>query len=101
MREPRMSTLEKHIGGENTPIYLAKVACLNIGTGFIIRHITPLPIAQRVNPAIAEAHSGNSAAEPVPMASAKPDNILGGGIGTEVEALEYWQKPQVSAAYSK
>lgn len=101
MRETRMSTLEKHIGGENTPIYLAKVDCLNIGTGFIIRHITPLPFAQRVNPAIAEAHSGNSAAEPVPMASAKPDNILGGGIGTEVETLEYWQKPQVSAAYSK
>ena len=101
MRETRMSTLEKHIGGENTPIYLAKVDCLNIGTGFIIRHITPLPFAQRVNPAIAEVHSGNSAAEPVPMASAKPDNILGGGIGTEVETLEYWQKPQVSAAYSK
>ncbi len=101
MRETRMSTLEKHIGGENTPIYLAKVDCLNIGTGFIIRQITPLPFAQRVNPAIAEAHSGNSAAEPVPMASAKPDNILGGGIGTEVETLEYWQKPQVSAAYSK
>ena len=101
MRETRMSTLEKHIGGENTPIYLAKVDCLNIGTGFIIRHITPLPFAQRVHPAIAEAYSGNSAAEPVPMASAKPDNILGGGIGTEVETLEYWQKPQVSAAYSK
>lgn len=101
MRETRMSTLEKHIDGENTPIYLAKVDCLNIGTGFIIRHIMPLPFAQRVNPAIAEVHSGNSAAEPVPMASAKPDNILGGGIGTEVETLEYWQKPQVSAAYSK
>ena len=101
MRETRMSTLEKHLGGENTPIYLAKVDCMNIGTGFIIKHITPLPFAQRVNALPSEEHASSAAAEPVPAASAKPENVFRGGVSTEVETLEYWQKPQVSAAYSK
>ena len=48
MKNTRMSTLEKHISGDNTPIYLAKIDCLNIGTGFIIRNITPLPFAQKI-----------------------------------------------------
>lgn len=101
MRETRMSTLEKHIGGENTPIYLAKVDCMNIGTGFIIRHITPLPFAQRVDMAFAGAHSSANSAEPVPAVSVKAENVLGGGVSAEVETLEYWQKPQVAASYSK
>lgn len=102
MRDTRMSTLERHLGGENTPIYLAKVDCMNIGTGFIIRHITPLPFGQRVNPAAVEEHPVQSAAQPVAAGvSAKPDNFLKGGVTTEVETLEYWQKPQVSATYSR
>lgn len=100
MRETRMSTLEKHIGGENTPIYLAKVDCMNIGTGFIIKHITPLPFAQRVNSVMFDEHTSAAVPEPVQTSSAKPENILRGGVATEVETLEYWQKPQVSAVYS-
>ena len=99
MRETRMSTLEKHISGENTPRYLAKIDSMNIGTGFIIKHITPLPFAQRVNIPSAEERT-SSAAEPVPSVSAKPENMLRGGVSTEVETLDYWQKPQVSAVYS-
>lgn len=101
MRDTRMSTLEKHIGGENTPIYLAKMDCLNIGTGFIIRHITPLPFAQRVNLGGGAEQVSHTAAQPVQAAAVKSDDLLKGGVSTEVETLEYWQKPQVNASYSK
>lgn len=99
MRDTRMSTLERHLGGENTPIYLAKVDCMNIGTGFIIRHITPLPFGQRV----VTAFSGEQAARTAQPAAVpvRPESILKGGVSTNVETLEYWQKPQVSASYSR
>lgn len=107
MRDTRMSTLDRHISGENTPIYLAKIDCMNIGTGYIIRHITPLPFGQRIasggeNAAVAEI---NTAAAPEvsssPVLAKSDNNFLKGGVTTEVETLEYWQKPQVSAAYSQ
>lgn len=105
MRDTRMSTLEKNMSGENTPIYLAKIDCLNIGTGFIIKHITSLPFGQRV---VLGAQTGVSvpsaapAAEiQAPTALAKPDSPLKGGVITEVETLDYWQKPQVTASYSR
>lgn len=102
MRDTRMSTLEKHISGENTPIYLAKVDCMNIGTSYIIRHITPLPFEQRISGASAEKEiimqqAAPAAGAPTPV---KSENILKGGVNTEVEELEYWQKPRVSASYS-
>jgi len=103
MSDTRMSTLEKHIGGENTPIYLAKIDCMNIGTGFIIRHITPLPFEQRISLGRAKAAvigSGITDREPAAVLT-KSENFLKGGISTEVETLEYWQKPQVSADYSQ
>lgn len=108
MRDTRMSTLDRHISGENTPIYLAKIDCMSVGTGYIIRHITPLPFGQRV--ASSGASEGVSAAEisaaaPSESSSspvlAKSENFLKGGVTTEVETLEYWQKPQVSASYSQ
>lgn len=101
MRDTRMSTLEKHIGGENTPIYLAKMDCLNIGTGFIIRHITPLPFGQRVNLGGGAEQVSHTAAQPVQTAVVKSEDLLKGGVSTEVETLDYWQKPQVNASYSK
>lgn len=95
--ETRMSTLDKYISGENTPIYLAKIDSLNIGTGFVIKHITPLPFAQRINNDIQERPAALAVeAQPYP----KSENVLKGGVSTEVETLEYWQKPKVSAAYS-
>lgn len=106
MRDTRMSTLERHIGGENTPIYLAKIDCMNIGTGFIIRHITPLPFGQRVSFGADSARPTEAAAAaPVETSGApslaKSESFLRGGVSTEVETLEYWQKPQVSASYSQ
>lgn len=106
MRDTRMSTLEKHISGENTPIYLAKVDCMSIGTGHIIRHITPMPFGQRVmtgaevrdTAQVSMAAPAEVSAAPV---AAKSENFLKGGVSTEVETLEYWQKPQVSASYSQ
>lgn len=105
MKNTRMSTLEKHTSGENTPIYLAKIDCLNIGTGYIIRHISPLPFEQRLSLNRGEtqkiiqttvAAADNSAAAP----STKSENFLK-GVTTEVDTLEYWQKPQVSVRYSQ
>jgi hypothetical protein len=109
MRDTRMSTLERHISGENTPIYLAKIDCLNIGTGFIIRHITPLPFEQRISGASGSvthytAAVPTAAATDIPAPESvapKSESFLKGGIKTEVETLEYWQKPQVAASYSQ
>ena len=105
MKNTRMSTLEKHISGENTPIYLAKIDCLNIGTGFIIRNITPLPFVQRTGALTEDTGSAaivTESAAPVVQSGAKMEsNFLKGGISTEVETLEYWQKPQVNASYNQ
>ncbi|MGN0684251.1 MAG: hypothetical protein ACI4JY_11295 [Oscillospiraceae bacterium] len=103
MKNTRMSTLENNLSGENTPIYLAKIDCLNIGTGFIIRNVTPLPFGQRTG---AVADESNAASAVLPEAapaqtSAKADSFLKGGVSTEVERLEYWQKPQVNAFYNQ
>lgn len=104
MKNTRMSTLEKHLSGDNTPIYLAKIDCLNIGTGYIIRNITPLPFAQRTGYIPEETVAAAAAPEisvPIGQSGAKTDtNFLKGGVSTEVESLEYWQKPQVNASYN-
>ncbi len=103
MRDTRMSTLEKHSSGENTPIYLAKIDCMNIGTGFIIRHVTPLPFEQRVSLRTGEVQKTIVHAAPSEAGAptrTRTENALRGGGATEVETLEYWQKPQVSATYS-
>lgn len=97
----RISTLERHIGGENTPICLAKIDCMNIGTGFIIRHITPLPFEQRVSFGGGARFRVLYAAGAGVPAGANAENILKGGVTAEVETLEYWQKPQVSAVYNR
>ncbi len=102
MRGTRMSTLEKHIGGENTPICLAKIDCMNIGTSFIIRHITPLPFEQRVSFGIGERIAIHGEHNPSEASVRKnAENFLKGGVSADVETLEYWQKPQVSAAYHR
>ena len=107
MKDTRMSTLENHISGENTPIYLAKIDCLNIGTGYMIRHITALPFGQRVTGLCTDESLTPAAEVPVPAGEApapapvKAENALKGGVSAEVETLEYWQKPQVSAVYSQ
>lgn len=104
MKDTRMSTLETHSSGENTPIYLAKIDCMNIGTGYIIRHITPLPFEQRIQLRAADTAKPAQAAQPVATAAAAPskknENFLRGGVNAEIETLEYWQKPRVSASYS-
>lgn len=105
MKNTRMSTLENNLSGENTPIYLAKIDCLNIGTGFIIRNVTPLPFGQRTGAVPDDSgSSGASVSEKAAMpvtTLTKSDNMLKGGVSTEVERLEYWQKPQVNASYDQ
>lgn len=98
MKETRISTLENHIGGENTPLYLAKVDCLKIGTGYIIRHITSLPFGQRIH----ICGSGMAGAEnsPAAQSGAVSDNLLRGGVFAEIETLEYWQRPCVNTHYN-
>lgn len=98
MLNTRISTLEKHLGGEEMPIYLAKIDCLNIGTGFIIRSITSLPFEQRLRTESA-SRPAPPAAVSAPIAPLKPENFLKGGVHTKVETLDYWKKPTVGAAY--
>ena len=104
IKDTRMSTLENHISGENTPVYLAKIDCMNIGTGFIIRSIKALPFEQRVilggtgsSARVPAAHTESGAVS----VNVKSENALSGGVTAETEVLEYWRKPQVSANYSK
>ena len=94
MKNTRISSLEKHIGGENTPIYLAKIDCMKIGTGFIIRHITPLPFGQRVNSEYAKNGTNRQSPE-------KSEGFLKGGVSVKTETLENSRKPRVNARYDR
>lgn len=97
MRDTRISTLGNHIGGENTPLYLAKIDCLKIGTGYIIRHITPLPFGQRIHTG-GSGTVGTGAASPS-QSGAAAENFLGGGVSAGIETLEHWQQPRVNTHY--
>ena len=97
MKETRISTLENHTGGENTPLYLAKIDCLKIGTGYIIRHITPLPFGQRIHMDGGSLNGTGNA--PTAQSGAVSENFLGGGVSAGIETLEHWQQPRVNTHY--
>ena len=97
MKETRISTLENHTGGKNTPLYLAKVDCLKIGTGYIIRHITPLPFGQRIH--TEDSGTTGTGNAPAAQSGTVSENFLGGGVSAGIETLEYWQRPRVNTHY--
>ena len=74
--------LEQRLKGRDIPIYLAKVELLHSAGSMFIVSVTDLPFEQRVT------QESSSSGEGGPRT-----------VTTSVRALEYWQKPDVKAAY--
>ena len=87
-----LSSLDRQMSGEDTPIYLAKIDYVSAGSTHILRKITALPFGQRMS-GISEGLAGNQVLENIPKDVLK-------SVTTEVEMLKYWQKPEVSAQYN-
>lgn len=88
----RLSSLDRQLSGEDTPIYLAKINYVSAGSTHILRKITALPFEQRI---FAPGNfAGNHSLE-----YDIPKEVLKSATA-EVETLRYWQKPEVSAKYS-
>ena len=87
------SNLERSMMGKNTPIYLAKIDYVSAGNMHIITDIDSLPFEQR----IARDYDKE---ETVREVSAET-GIENSEIISEVEMLNYWQKPEVNATYNK
>lgn len=87
-----LSSLERQMSGEDTPIYLAKIDYVSAGSTHILRKITALPFGQRVS-GIPGGTAGSQAVEN------SPNDVLK-SVRTELEMLKYWQKPEVSAKYN-
>ena len=77
-----MDTLENHLRGRDMPIYLAKLELIQSMNSAFISSVTSLPFQQRPE---RDRHAENK-------------NGLQ-RVTTAVRSLEYWQKPDVRAAY--
>ncbi|KUO71045.1 MAG: hypothetical protein APF81_15350 [Desulfosporosinus sp. BRH_c37] len=88
----KLNSLDKQMSGEDTPIYLAKIDFVSAGNTHILRKITALPFEQRIS-GIPGRVAGNQTSENIPKDMLK-------SVTTEVEMLQYWQKPEVSAKYN-
>ncbi|MGI6120368.1 MAG: hypothetical protein ACOYIB_07365 [Desulfosporosinus sp.] len=89
----RLSSLDRQMSGEDTPIYLAKIDYVSAGSTYIIRKITALPFEQKIS-ALSGRLAGNQTLD-----SKMPQEVIK-SVTTEVETLKYWQKPEVSAKYN-
>ncbi len=92
----RLSSLERQMSGEDTPIYLAKIDYVSAGSTYILRKITALPFEQRTSGSPVE-FAGNQVLE---NKASKASHEVLKSVTTEVEMLKYWQKPEVSAKYN-
>ncbi len=92
MVDIQLSSLDKHMSGGETPIYLAKIDYISAGSTHLLRKITALPFAQRI--------SGG----PVSKEAGQTVNTVSDGVApkvtTDVQLLKYWQKPEVSVKYN-
>jgi hypothetical protein len=81
----RQDALEQHLLGREIPIYLAKLELINSAGGVFLGGVTNLPFNQSVGHRLESRGS------------------LGGelAVTTSVHSLEYWQKPDVRAAYQQ
>lgn len=81
----QQDALEQHLLGRDIPIYLAKLELINSAGGVFLGGVTNLPFNQSVGHR-QESHGS-----------------LGGEltVTTSVQSLEYWQKPDVRAAYQQ
>ena len=81
-----IDNLEKQITGALLPIYLAKLELVHSAGGIFISSVTSLPFEQRLK----AANDGTAG-----VSSQKEMSV-----STSVHSLEYWQKPEVSAAWN-
>jgi hypothetical protein len=90
----RLSTVDTCLYGGETPIYLAKLDFAAVGGIYMLRNVTSHPFAQRL-----EARESASAG---PFAGRAPgeSSLSIPDVSTEVEALKYWQKPEVTSEIS-
>ncbi|MPM08620.1 hypothetical protein SDC9_54934 [bioreactor metagenome] len=81
----RRDALEQHLLGRDIPIYLAKLELINSAGGVFLGGVTNLPFGQSVRQ------------------SRESRSSFGGDltVTTAVHSLEYWQKPDVRAAYQQ
>lgn len=75
--------LDRRLRGRDIPIYLAKLELINSAGGVFVASVTDLPFGQALDHA---AHTTQNAGGPQE-------------VTTSVRSLEYWQKPDVRAAY--
>ena len=79
----RRDDLAKHLGGRELPIYLARLELIEAADRIFLGSVTNLPFGQRLHRDFASQASDANHME----------------VTTSVEALEFWQKPDVRATY--
>jgi hypothetical protein len=87
----RLSTLDSCLYGGETPIYLAKVDFAAVGGIYMLRNVTSHPFSQRLEQRQSGAGRSYEAGASGENGFVLPD------VSTEVEALKYWQKPEVTS----
>ncbi len=77
-----VDTLERHLRGRDTPIYLAKLELINSTGSAFLSSVTSLPFQQGLD-------------------RNRPQETGSGlqNVTTAVRSLEYWQKPDIRATY--
>lgn len=82
-RNRLQDNLERRLRGQELPLYLAKLELIQSAGSVFVGGVTNLPFGQTVR------HSENHT-----HANSSPQSVT-----TTVRSLEYWQKPDVKAAY--
>ena len=77
-----MDTLEHHLRGRDTPIYLAKLELISATNSVFLSSVTSLPFQQRPGKNRDEENGNGLQA-----------------VTADVRSLEYWQKPDVRASF--
>ncbi len=79
----KVDSLERHTGGADLPLYLAKLELIWSAGGMFVGGVTNLPFGQAVDRESTAQSQGAADLQ----------------VTTSVRALEYWQRPDVKAVY--
>lgn len=79
----RQDDLSRHLRGREMPLYLARLELIEAAERIFLGAVTNLPFEQRLHREAAMQQAGADRME----------------VTTSVEALEFWQKPDVRATY--
>lgn len=83
LRRRQLDDLDRHLRGQDIPIYLAKLELIHSAGGVFVGGVTNLPFQQ------------------IMSGEGETQTAVGGDltVSTSVRSLEYWQKPDVKAVY--